>query len=219
MDATGKQCVGRERLHRPLMVRPELTLIDISSNRNRALQGIEFLLRLFAADAFQPSDCLGLMWRILGESETVGHDDESAAGARMRDPTEINVIFKLSFGEFAVRPVSHRRKRTTAFLNRFDGLVPGQRRMIRILVFQNFGVALRCLFYFWIVEGHLTAKQILPTGWSYRSEECILEKLSSSPNAGVTDRKWYNSCGFKLGAVSQEFVDRNGVADLDAGLI
>src|ERR1700722_12653320 len=189
MDATGKQCVGRERLHRPLMVRPELTLIDVSSNRNGALQGIEFFLRLFAAEAFQPSDGLGLVGRILGESETVGHDDESAARAGMRDPTKINVIFKVSFGEFAVRPVSHRRKRATTFLNRFDGLVPGQRRMIRILILQNFGVALRGLFYFWIVKGHLTAEQSRPAVRSNRTEQRILKKLGSSPDARISNRE------------------------------
>src|ERR1700693_1940125 len=117
------------------------------------------------------------MWCVLSQGEAIGYDDKPAAGAWMRNPAKINVVFEIRFGEFAMRPIAHGRKGTAAFLNGFDSLVPSQRRMIRILVLKDFSVALSGLFHLRIIKGHFSAEQILPTGWSYSSEKGILEEL------------------------------------------
>src|SRR5215469_8409138 len=58
MNATWKEVVFGEGLHRPIMVGTKLALIDICPGRNRPFELIKSFLRLLASNDLQPGDSL-----------------------------------------------------------------------------------------------------------------------------------------------------------------
>src|SRR4029077_20942519 len=124
VGATRKELVLGEGVHRPIVIRTKLALIDIGPSRDRAFKLIKGLLRVLASDDLQPGDSLLLVRRAFSQWKAVRNDDKRAICARMTDPSEVFVVLLVSFDELSVGPVAHRRKRALALYDRFHRLIP-----------------------------------------------------------------------------------------------
>src|SRR4029077_20699425 len=124
VGGTRKELVLGEGVHRPIVIRTKLALIDIGPGRDRAFKRIKSLLSVLAPTYLQPGDSLLPVRCALSQWKAIRNDDKRAICARMTDPSEVFVVLHLSFGKLSVGPVAHRRKRALAFHDRLHSLIP-----------------------------------------------------------------------------------------------
>ncbi len=153
------QGVVGEGVHRPVVIGSELGAVAVGAGADGTLEWVEGLLGFLAAQHAQPVLGRQLVGRAVGQREAIGHHHKGAVRPGVAHPAEVHVVLQLGVDELAIGPVAHGVEGTAALDQLFDCLVPGQSRVIVVLVVKHAAIDFHSLLDLRAVKGNRAVPQ------------------------------------------------------------